>query len=351
MGLKIGVLGLPNAGKSTLFNALIAGQKAAVAAHPFTTIDKNIGVVEIPDDTLFTLAKIENISKLTLATITFIDIAGLIKGAHLGEGLGNQFLSHIREVDLILHLVRSFKNPDISHVHGSIDQGVDIEVVNEELLFADLQTLDKRLTKEKISANEQELIKKFIEHLNKGTMAMNIKTTKEEQEVVSNWNLLTLKKQVLIANIGEEDINKPPKKINSQAVLSICAKLEAELSELPKEEQQQFLKSYGLVRSANEEIIKTCYDQLEMITFYTIAKRNEARAWPIKIGATAIEAAAKVHTDFAAHFIKAEVINASELIKIGSWLRVHELGKITIHGRDYFVQNQDVLEFKTSIRS
>lgn len=355
--LKVGIVGLPNAGKSTLFNALVTKPKATVAAYPFTTIEKNLGTVEVPDDTLFKLAKIENIGKVTPATIEFVDIAGLIKGAHQGEGLGNQFLHHIREVDLILHLVRFFKNEDIPHVHPKIDPEEDVAIVNEELLFADLETLKRRREKPKekpalakVTVGEEVVLKKFIDKLNQGIPAKKIDVSEKEAELIKPLNLLTAKKQLLLANIGEDDLKNPQKTINNQPALSICAKLEADLAELPWTEQQRFLKEYGLIKSAKENIIIESYKALDIITFYTIAKRTEAKAWTLKKGATAIEAAGKIHTDFAKYFVKAEAINAQELIKIGSWHKAHELGKIAIHGKDYLVQEKDVLEFKVALK-
>lgn len=359
MSLKVGIVGLPNAGKSTLFNALITKQKAVVAAHPFTTIDKNIGVVEVPDKTLFKLAKIENIDKVRPTTITFIDIAGLIKGAHQGEGLGNQFLHHIREVDLILHLVRFFKNEDIPHVHPKIDPKEDMDVVNEELLFADLETLKRRLERPasvpsdsglRRGEEEKIVLKKFVERLNQGIPASEVDVDEKEMEFIKQLNLLTNKRQLLVANVGEEEINQPAKEIEGKPVLSISAKFEAELNDLPWVEQQQFLKTYGLTKSAKEKIILACYQALDIITFYTVAKKTEARAWTIKKGLTALEAAGKIHTDFAKHFIKAEVISAQELIKLGSWHKAFEAGKINIHGKDYPVQDQDVVEFKVALK-
>jgi GTP-binding protein YchF len=355
-GLKIGIIGLPNAGKSTLFNALVSHNKAEVGSHPFTTIDKNIGVVEVPDDLLFKLAKAENIGKVTPATITFVDIAGLIKGAHQGEGLGNQFLHHIREVDLILHVLRFFKNEEVAHVHPKIDPEEDYEIVNEELLLADIESLNKKLEKEKIKAEEKELIKKLLEKLNQGIMASEVKIedlVKVNEEILNffkSLNLLTAKKQLIVANISEDNINQPPKIFKGKEILSICAKLEADLNELSWVEAQQFLKAYGLTKSAKERLIVACYQNLDLITFYTIAKKNEAKAWPIKKGATAIEAAGKIHTDFAKNFVKVEVINAFELLNIGSWQKAKQEGKIALHGKDYQVMDKDVLEFKIAVK-
>lgn len=346
MNLSVGIVGLPNAGKSTLFNALVTKPMAKVGKYPFTTVDKNVGIVSVPDDVLFELAKIEDIAKVTPATITFIDIAGLIKGAHTGEGLGNQFLHHIREVDLILHVVRFFQDENVPHVHSKIDPMDDIEVINDELILADIESLSKKLEKEKVSVEEKEVIQKFISELNKGKLASNVELSEKELDLIKALNLLTFKKQVLVANISEKDIKNPKKVIKDQPILSFCAKLEAELAEFPWVEQQRFFKEYGLKSSAKENIITSCYRALDIVTFYTIAKRKEARAWTVKKGTNAITAAGKVHTDFVKHFIKVEAISVEELIKIGSWQKAHEKGLITLHGKDYMVQDRDVLEFK-----
>lgn len=346
MNLSVGIVGLPNAGKSTLFNALITKPSAKVAAFPFTTIDKNIGVVNVPDETLFKLAVLEGIEKVTPATITFVDIAGLIKGAHEGEGLGNQFLHHIREVDLILHVVRFFRDENVPHVHQKIDPEDDVEIVNDELLLADIATLEKRLQDKKIMPQEKQALQKYIEKLNQGTLARDVSSTDEEKAIIGQLNLLTMKKQLLVANVSEDELKSNP------PMLSICARLESELTEFPWTEQQKLLKELGLPKErAKEKIILEAYKALDLVTFYTIAKRKEARAWPIRKGATALEAAGKVHTDFVKHFVKVEAINVYDLLKIGSWHKAHELGKIALHGRDYIVLDQDVLEFKVALKS
>lgn len=356
MKLSVGIVGLPNAGKSTLFNALVVKHKAGTATHPFTTIDKNMAVVEVSDELLFKLAKIENIPTVTPTSITFVDIAGLIKGAHEGEGLGNQFLHHIREVQLILHVVRFFNNPDVPHVHDHIDPEDDLAVVEEELLLSDLEVLKRRLSKphsvlsevERTSRDrEKVVVEKLIEQLNKGVSARDVSLSDEEKILVKSLNLLTQKKQLLVANIDEGQLTNPPQKLAGKPLLPICAKLEAELIDLPWVEQQQFLKTYGMKHAAKETIIKACYDALDIITFYTIAKRKEARAWSFRNGKTAVDAAGTVHTDFARHFIKAEVVQAEELIKDGSWHKAHEMGRVLLKGKDYIVQDKDVIEFKT----
>ena len=348
--LKVGIVGLPNAGKSTLFNALVEKTKAQVGAYPFTTIDKNLGTVTVPDDTLFKLASLENIGKVTQVTIEFVDIAGLIKGASLGEGLGNQFLHHIKEVDLILHVLRYFKDKDIPHIHPKIDPEEDFLIVNEELILADLQTLETRLKKEKITQEEKQVLEKVMKEMNQGKMAKDLKLLEKEKEILRPLNLLTAKNQLVVANIDEKDIQDQPKSVDGIPVISICAKLEAELNALPWVEQQKFLKAYGLSKSAKEKIIKESYKALDVITFYTIAKKTEARAWTLKKGKTALDAAAKVHTDFAKNFVKVEVISAKELIELGGWQKAKEKGRIILEGRDYQVNDGDVLEFKAAIK-
>lgn len=348
--LKIGIVGLPNVGKSTLFNALVEKPKAFVGAYPFTTIDKNVGTVNVPDETLFKLASLENIGKVTQATVEFVDIAGLIKGASLGEGLGNQFLHHIREVDLILHVLRYFRDKKVSHVHPIIDPEEDFAIVNEELILADLQTLERQLKKEKVLPEEKEVLEKIMKEMNQGKMVKDLSLLEKEKEILKPLNLLTAKNQLVVANIDEKDIPNPPTKVNDLTVIPICAKLEAELNALPWVEQQKFLKAYGLSKSAKEKIIVESYRALDVITFYTIAKKTEAKAWTLKKGKTALDAAAKVHTDFAKNFVKVEVISAKDLIALRGWQKAKEKGKIILEGRDYKIKDGDVLEFKAAIK-
>ncbi len=344
--LKVGIVGLPNAGKSTLFNALVEKPQAGVASHPFTTIDKNAGVVNVPDSLLFELAKIENIPRVTSATITFVDIAGLIKGAHQGEGLGNQFLHHIREVDLVLHVLRFFKDPMVPHVHESIDPKEDYDIVNQELLFADIEVVERRLKNKKVQRDEREFLEKLLKHLDGGSFAREFKFKEEEWEWVKGLNLLTLKKQIVVANIGEDSLDNPPKEVDGLEVIPICAKLEAELGQLPWVERRKFMKEFGILYTAKERIIKECYKSLDITTFYTIAKGNEARAWTVKKGSTVWEAAGKIHTDFQKNFVKAFVINAKELVKIGSWQKAVEKGRVNVVGKEYTIKDQDVIEIK-----
>lgn len=350
-GLTVGIIGLPNAGKSTVFNALVAQpgtdwHLAKTGKYPFTTVDKNVGSVAVPDDMLVRLASVENIGKVTPTTITVVDIAGLIKGAHAGEGLGNQFLHHIREVDLILHVVRFFKDENVPHVHQAIDPEDDLEIVNDELLLADLETLDRRLNREKVTGEEREVLQKFVGELDKEKLAREVAASEHEMAFIRPLNLLTSKKQILLANIGEEDLRNSPKEIGGKSVITMCAQLEAEVAEFPWTDQQRFFKEYGLSKSAKESVIDACYHALELVTFYTIAKRKEARAWTLPKGLHAIDAAGKVHTDFVKHFIKAEVITATELLAIGNWHKAREAGKVRLEGRDYVVCDSDVIEFK-----
>lgn len=352
MALKIGIVGLPNVGKSTLFNALVEKGKALTGKHPFTTIDKNIGVVPVPDSTLVDLAKLANIQKITPTNISFIDIAGLVKGAHQGEGLGNKFLGHIREVDLILHVLRYFTDETVPHIHPKIDPEEDVTIVETELLLADIESIKKqieKLKKEKKTKSTEsllDLLKRILNKLNEGKMAKELSFTKEEEEMIKSFNLLTLKPIVYAANVDETDLKNPPKKIKDKPTITLSAKFEEDLALLPWTEQRQFLKTYGLENSAIEQVIKSCYQTLEIITFYTIAGGKEARAWTIKTGATAIEAASKIHSDFVKNFIKAEIISSSLLLTIGSWHKAKELGKISLVGRNHIVSNHDVIEFK-----
>ena len=344
--LKVGIVGLPNAGKSTLFNALVEKPQARTEPRPFTTIDKNAGVVKVPDETLVELAKLHNIGKITYATIEFVDIAGLIKGAHQGEGLGNEFLGHIKEVDLILHVLRYFKDERVPHVHQKIDPEEDYAIVNQELILKDMETVEKRMKRKKVSAEEKEFLKKLLEHLDKGKFAKDYPFSKKEREWVEALFLLTLKPQVVVGNIGEEDIGKDLGRVNGEKVIPVCARLEAELSSLPWTEKRAFMKEVGLKESAKRKLIRVCYERLGLITFYTVAKGSEARAWSVEKGTSIWEAAGKIHSDFQRHFVKAFVIKAPELLKIGTFQKAVEEGKVKVVGREYIVEEGDVIEIK-----
>ncbi len=302
----MGIVGLPNVGKSTLFNALATRRLAPTAAHPFTTIEPHEAVVPVPDENLQKLADVVAgsgvLPEVVPATVTFIDIAGLVKGAHKGEGLGNQFLGKIREVDAIIHVVRAFEDPNVPHVHGAINPKEDIEVVNLELELGGITG------------------KPTIYVVNVG-----------EDQPSANSNQLTAASWGLSADTP---------------IVMISARLEEELNDLTPEERREYLKELGVAESGLEKLIHAAYKILGLITFYTIKGGKEVRAWSIKQGSTALEAAAQVHTDFAQHFIKAEVINVNELLEAGGWKEAHSQGKIRLEGRENIVQDGDVIEFK-----
>ncbi len=344
--LKIGIVGLPNAGKSTLFNALVEKPQARTEPRPFTTIEKNAGVVNVPDETLVELAKLHNIGKVTYAQVEFVDIAGLIKGAHQGEGLGNEFLGHIKEVDLILHVLRYFKDERVPHVHPKIDPEEDYAIVNQELILKDMETIERRMKRKRVAPEEKEFLKKLLGYLDKGKFARDYPFSEKEREWVKALFLLTLKPQVVVGNIGEEDIGKDLGRVNGEEVIPVCARLEAELSALPWTEKRAFMKEVGLKESAKRKLIRICYERLGLITFYTVAKGREARAWSVEEGTTIWEAAGKIHSDFQKHFVKAFVIKASELFNIGPFQKAVEKGKVKVVGRDYVVEEGDVIEVK-----
>ncbi|MFZ5366189.1 MAG: redox-regulated ATPase YchF [Patescibacteria group bacterium] len=306
MSLSVGIVGLPNAGKSTLFNALLSRQIAQVANYPFTTIEPHEGVVALPDERLEKLSEMIKPEKTTPATVTFIDIAGLVRDAHKGEGLGNQFLAKIREVDAIVHIVRAFENPDVPHYYQTLDPKRDMEIVNLELELAGIK-------------------KPVIYVLN---------TSEKQLKEESQSELMTQTDAIA------EFCVKP---------IIICAKLEMELAELEPSERKEYLSELGIKESGLEKLIKEAYKILGFLSFYTIKGGKEVRSWSLKSGSTALEAAGVVHTDFAQNFIKAEVISFDELVKAGSWNKAGELGKIRLEGKDYVVQDGDVIEFKTGV--
>lgn len=302
--LSCGIVGLPNSGKSTLFNALLKRQIAQIAEYPYTTIEPNIGVVEVPDERLDKISQNLGIAKKVPAAIEFIDIAGLVKGAHKGEGLGNQFLAHIREVDAVLHVVRAFQNPKVTHVHGEINPAEDAEVVNLELELAGIKK-----------------------------PAIYILNVSEDQ--IGKQSTVDSLQQKIKAVVGSRS-----------AVSIICAKLEAELADLLPKEQQEYLKELGIVQSGLDQVILSSYKLLDLVTFFTVAGGAQAQAWPVKTGTKMINAAEVVHTDFARNFIKAEVISWDKLVAAGSWLQAREKGLLKIAGRDEIVADGDVIEFK-----
>ena len=361
--MKIGVVGLPNVGKSTLFNA-ITNAGAESANYPFCTIEPNVGIVDVPDARLETLGKLYNTQKITPASIEFVDIAGLVAGASKGEGLGNKFLSHIREVDAIVHVVRCFENEKIIHVNGSVDPIRDIEIINLELALADLEQVSKIYEKNaKLvktgdksliqSVNLTERIKNALEN-NLPARSVAIEG-EEEVKIMKNLQLLTAKPVIYVANISEDDIgsedNEMVKKVKDYAqkegakAIVLSAKIEEELAGLDKEEREVFKEELGIKTSGLEKLISASYDLLGLMSFLT-AGEKEVRAWTIKKGTKAPQAAGKIHTDFEKGFIKAEVVSYNDLIEAGSFLKAKEKGKVRIEGKDYVVQDGDVMLFR-----
>lgn len=350
MSLSVGIVGLPNAGKSTLFNALIKKHQAKIAVHPFTTLEPNRGTVEVPDQRLVQLSVMTNISEMVPVILTFIDIAGLIKDAHKGEGLGNQFLGHIREADMIIHVLRAFTNPNVPHIHEDINPLSDLGIVETELILADLELVNKQLEKvgKKITADQLNLFKKLQDICNRGEKIINNTFSLKERALLKDFFLLTNKPCLLVLNTNESECNKEIEiiNLNGHQVFPICAKLEEELAELPWVEQRRYLKIAGIEDSALEKIIRQCYKMLDLITFYTFAGGKQVRAWSIKRNSSVIDAAAKIHSEFAEKFIKAEVIPFEKLLALGSWQKAKLEGKLRLVGRDYQVCNSDIIEIK-----
>ena len=364
--MKLGIVGLPNVGKSTLFNS-ITKAGAECANYPFCTIEPNVGVVPIPDKRIEELAKLYNSEKKTYATIEFVDIAGLVKGASKGEGLGNQFLANIRETDAIVHVVRCFEDSNIVHVDGSIDAIRDIEVINMELIFADLETLEKRLSKVKHLMNndkeakvENGVLEELKKHLEAGDPAITFERNEDNEKFVNDLNLLTDKKVIYACNVSEDDIasdganNEQVKKVKEYAAkhnfetFVLCAKVEEELAGLADDEKNEFLKELGLKESGLDKLVAASYRLLNLMSFLT-AGEKETRAWTITIGTKAPQAAGKIHTDFEKGFIKAEVVNYKDLLELGSLAKAKEKGLVRMEGKDYVVQDGDVMLFRFNV--
>lgn len=365
--MKLGIVGLPNVGKSTLFNSLTkAGAESA--NYPFCTIDPNVGVVPVPDQRLKKLADLYASAKLTPAVIEFVDIAGLVKGASKGEGLGNQFLSNIREVDAIVHVVRCFENGNVIHVEGGIDPLRDIETINLELIFSDLEVLERRISKaskgalnDKALAKEAELLKAIRDHLENGQMAGSLELEDgDAREFAASLNLLTYKPVIFAANVGEEDLadngdsNEYVKQVRSFAAQNgsetfvICAQIEQEIAELNEDERAMFLEDLGLAESGLEKLIAASYHLLGLISYLT-AGPTETRAWTITAGTKAPQAAGKIHTDFERGFIKAEVIQYQDLLDCGSYNAAKEKGLVRMEGKEYVVRDGDVVLFRFNV--
>ena len=362
--MKIGIVGLPNVGKSTLFNS-ITNAGAECANYPFCTIEPNVGVVPVPDERLDNLAKIYNPQKVTHAIIEFVDIAGLVKGASKGEGLGNKFLSHIRETDAICEVVRCFEDSNIVHVDGSIDPVRDIETINLELIFADLETVEKRIDRasklikgDKKYQLEFDTWKKVRDALQEGKPARSLTYTEEEQEVIKDGFLLTMKPILYIANVSEEqlsddndeNVNKVKKyaKQDNAEVIKLCVKIEEELSTLSKEDKKEMLEALGLEESGLDKVIKASYDLLGLMSFLT-AGEPEVRAWTIKKGTKAPQAAGKIHSDIERGFIRAEIVSYDDLIREGSMVACKEKGLVRSEGKDYIMQDGDIVLFKFNV--
>ncbi len=365
MALSIGIVGLPNVGKSTLFNALTSAG-ALAANYPFATIEPNVGVVPVPDKRVDDLAALYNSQKVTPAVLEFVDIAGLVKGASKGEGLGNKFLSHIREVDAITHVVRCYEDPNITHVEGRISPKDDIEIIDTELVLADLESVEKRLAKVRTSAKsgdkkylpEIEMLEKMYNHLSEGKSGRSIDATDEEREYYDSLFLLTTKKVIYVANIAEGDIGKPDNRFVAEVkeiaakegakVIVLCAKVEAELSALDKEDREIFREELGIKESGLSLLITAGYELLGLISYLT-AGEKETRAWTIKKGTKAPQAAGKIHTDFEKGFIRAEVVSYEDLMECGSLTVAKEHGKVRSEGKDYVMKDGDVVLFRFNV--
>lgn len=363
--LKAGIVGLPNVGKSTLFNALTRSRKAEAANYPFCTIDPNIGVVAVPDDRLDVLRRIAKTNVVVPAAIEFVDIAGLVAGASKGEGLGNQFLANIREVDAVIHVVRCFEDPDVIHQMGGIDPVRDIEVITTELILADLSSVEKRLDKaqKKARAGEKEAVaevalsQKLIPHLNENRPANTLTLTEEESALMRSYYLLSAKPVLYAANVAESDladvesnphvarVRQYAREHHDTSCVPISAKIEADLVDLSPEEGREFLKELGVTDSGFTGLIRAAYDLLGLITYFT-AGEKEVRAWTIRHGTKAPQAAGVIHTDFEKGFIKAEVVSYSELSRLGSVAAAREAGKYRLEGKEYVFVDGDVALFR-----
>ena len=366
MSLKAGIVGLPNVGKSTLFNA-ITKQKILAANYPFTTIDPNVGIVNVPDKRVDTLSEMYQPNKTIYTSFEFTDIAGLVKGASKGEGLGNKFLSHIREVDAICEVVRCFDDPNVIHVDGEVKPTRDIETINLELAIADLEIITNRIDKikkkaetnrDKEALQEYEVLKKAKEALEKGEALRSLTLSKEEKLLIKSFNFLTQKPIIYLANVKEDELamedNPYVKEVEEYAknedarVIKICAKVEEDLCDLSEEEKNEMFQVLGMEESGLDQLIKATYSLLGLKTYFTVGK-DEVRAWTYKDGMNAKECAGIIHTDFEKGFIKAEVMSYDDLIKYGNELKVKEAGRARLEGKDYLMQDGDICHFRFNV--